>query len=321
MVRENINELAIVIPAYKIDFFEETLKSLSNQTCKDFTVYVGDDCSPSDFGSLIEEYKDRLDIRYTKFKTNLGSKDLVAQWTRCIELTEGEPWLWLFSDDDVMGERCVESFYKVVKSNYIYDLYHFDIDAIDDSGKVIFECRRFPDVLSSLDFYKKKEKDDIDCFVVEYIFSRNVYEETGGFQNFELAWGADIATWVKFSHNKGIKNIPGAHVYWRKSNINITPNREPDIVMRKFLINVEYFAWINNFFGPDMIAKFNEYAFTRNFVFYSRILTRKQLSEVSDKAIELRVTTESKKLMLQFLLPLIRVAKLIKSKIKPKKIQ
>ena len=42
---------------------------------------------------------------------------------------------------------------------------------------------------------------------------------------------------------------------------------------------------------------------------------------VSDKAIELRVTTESKKLMLQFLLPLIRVAKLIKSKIKPKKIQ
>lgn len=316
-----MKQLAIVIPAYKIDFFRATLDSLAAQTCKDFTVYVGDDCSSSDFGGLIEEYKERLDIRYTRFETNLGGKDLVAQWTRCIDLTEREPWLWLFSDDDVMGERCVEAFYQVIKSDNIYDIYHFDIDAIDAYSNVVFECRRFPDVLSSLDFYKKKEKDDIDSFVVEYIFSRKVYEETGGFQNFELAWGADIATWVKFSYYTGIKNIPCARVYWRKSDANITPNRQPDMVMRKFLINVEYFAWINKFFGRDVIAKFNDYAFTRNFVFYSRILSRKQLSEVSDKAIELRVTTVSKKRKLQLLLPLIRVAKLVKSKIKPKKIQ
>ena len=316
-----MKELAIVIPAYKIDFFRATLDSLTEQTCKDFTVYVGDDCSPSDFYSLIKEYKDRLDIRYTKFDTNLGGKDLVAQWGRCIELTQGEPWIWLFSDDDVMSGTCVESFYKTIATDSNHDLLHFDIDAIDADGKVIFKCRRFPDEISSLDFYMKKENDDIDCFVVEYIFSRKVYEETGGFQNFELAWGADIATWVKFSHAKGIRNIPRAHVYWRKSYANITPNRQREMVMRKFLINVEYFAWMNDFFGRDVIAKFNNYAFTRNFVFYSRILTREQLSEVADKAIELGVTTANKKRNLLFLLPFIRIAKLIKSKIKPKMIQ
>lgn len=316
-----MKDLAIVIPAYKIDFFRATLDSLAAQTCKDFTVYVGVDCSPSDFRSLIEEYKERLDIRYTRFDTNLGGIDLVAQWSRCIDLTEGEPWIWLFSDDDVMGGGCVESFFNTIEKDCNHDLYHFDIDAIDAEGKVVFECRRFPDVMSSLDFYKKKENDDIDCFVVEYIFSRKVYEETGGFQNFDLAWGADIATWVKFSHVRGIKNIPGAHVFWRKSFANITPNRHRDMVKRKFLINVEYFAWMNNFFGRDVISKFNEYAFTRNFVFYSRILTRQQLSQVSDKAIELDVTTESQKRKLLLLLPLIRIAKLLKSKIKPKKIQ
>ena len=48
--------LAIVIPAYKIDYFKATLDSLSVQTRKDFTVYIGDDCSPSDFKQLIDDY-------------------------------------------------------------------------------------------------------------------------------------------------------------------------------------------------------------------------------------------------------------------------
>lgn len=230
-----MNQLAIVIPAYKIDFFRATLDSLAAQTCKDFTVYVGDDCSPSDFENLVNEYKDKLVIHYTRFETNMGGKDLVGQWTRCIELTQEEPWIWLFSDDDVMSPTCVESFYKTVEKASNHDLYHFDIDAIDAEGKVVFECRRFPDIMSSLDFYKKKENDDIDCFVVEYIFSRKVYEITGGFQNFDLAWGADIATWVKFSHEKGIKNISEARVFWRKSDANITPNRQREMGSESFL--------------------------------------------------------------------------------------
>ena len=40
-------ELAVVIPYYKIDYFEETLISLKNQTNRNFNIYVGNDCSPS----------------------------------------------------------------------------------------------------------------------------------------------------------------------------------------------------------------------------------------------------------------------------------
>jgi len=38
--------LAIVVPYYKLTFFEETLKSLKSQTNKKFKVYIGDDASP-----------------------------------------------------------------------------------------------------------------------------------------------------------------------------------------------------------------------------------------------------------------------------------
>ena len=40
--------LAIIIPYFKLLFFEETLQSLAIQTDKRFKVYIGDDASPED---------------------------------------------------------------------------------------------------------------------------------------------------------------------------------------------------------------------------------------------------------------------------------
>ena len=42
---KNKYDLAIVIPAYKIDFFDSVLKSLANQTNKNFTIYVGNEAN------------------------------------------------------------------------------------------------------------------------------------------------------------------------------------------------------------------------------------------------------------------------------------
>src|SRR5690349_7148370 len=104
--------LAVIIPAYKLAFFDKALSSLAYQTNKNFTVYIGDDCSPEDLEEITEKYKSQLDIHYTRFKNNIGAKYLVYHWNRCIQLTRGEPWLWLFSDDDIADANCVETFYR-----------------------------------------------------------------------------------------------------------------------------------------------------------------------------------------------------------------
>lgn len=49
--------LAIVVPYYKLIFFEETLRSAPNQTDQRFKVYVGDDASPENFSDVLENYK------------------------------------------------------------------------------------------------------------------------------------------------------------------------------------------------------------------------------------------------------------------------
>lgn len=46
--------LAIIIPYYKLRFFEATLESLANQTDKRFKVYIGDDASPENLADLLE---------------------------------------------------------------------------------------------------------------------------------------------------------------------------------------------------------------------------------------------------------------------------
>ena len=65
--------LAIVIPYYKIQFFEETLRSLANQTDKRFMVYIGDDASPDDPLELLQRFSGQFPFEYHRFETNTGA--------------------------------------------------------------------------------------------------------------------------------------------------------------------------------------------------------------------------------------------------------
>ena len=307
-----MHDLAIVIPAYKIDFFEETLKSLTRQSCKDFTVYVGDDCSPSNFEELVLQYQDRLDIVYKKFESNLGGENLVAQWTRCIEMTQSEPWIWLFSDDDVMGDRCVELFYKRKKNDGENYLYHFDVKVIDSSNRVIKDALDYPPVITSEDFYCKKGCARLDSFVVEYVFSRKVYESVDGFQSFDLAWGSDIATWCKMGKDGGIHTIMGDFVFWRKSEKNITPDLNRSMARRKFRIDMDYFMWAKHFFGTKKIDLFTKYFLFRNFVFYSNSLTFADCGEILNVGVENAVISNYLKKIVMLMYPIVKVLKKIK---------
>lgn len=309
-----MKQLAIVIPTFKINYFRATLDSLAAQTCKDFTVYVGDDCSPFDFRSLIDEYVNKIDIKYTRFENNLGGKDLVAQWSRCVDLTNGEPWLWLFSDDDIIGANCVKDFYSALMLDNSYDIYHFNVEIIDENGCVSDRARPFPDVINAEDFYCQKETDKLDSFVVEYIFSRKKYELVGGFQTFNMAWGSDVATWVKIGREKGIKTIEGDKILWRRSGINITTTHSREVDFKKLMTNVDFICWINSYFGNKKINNIGRYILFRYYGYYSLKLSTKELLEVTNYAITKGVINKIHKYLFFCLLPFIRLIKKIKIK-------
>ncbi|MGJ1537743.1 glycosyltransferase [Sphingobacterium multivorum] len=266
----SLKELAIVIPAYKAVFFEEMLRSIVCQTDKRFTVYIGDDCSPDDLYSIVRIYEEDIDIVYHRFNENLGGKDLVDHWARCIDMAVDEEWIWLFSDDDLMDKDCVKNFYQTLESsNGEQYLYHFDVRIIGANGEIVSDRKSFPDKLSSVDFFKKRAANRIFSFVVEYIFSKKIYMDMNGFEKFDLAWGSDHATWIKFSSQKYICTIRGSKVSWRRSDHNISPNsKDACLSRRKVAASSVYYLWAKEFFKKEEIST---YFYVRHFLDDNRI--------------------------------------------------
>lgn len=306
-----MNDLAIIIPAYKAKYFHRTLESLARQTCKRFNVYIGNDCSPEDLESTVSCFSDKLNISYTRFSENLGGKDLVAQWNRCIALSTTEKWLWLFSDDDVLEPTCVEDFYRTVAETPSYDVFHFNVDVIDENDMVIRSLSRFPRITDSAQLYRDKMSNRLDSFVVEYIFSREIYEQTGGFVHFDLAWGTDLATWVKFGKEKGIRTIVGANVRWRESEINITPDKSVAMTMRKMLIDLKFLKWAESFLGKE-VHSFNQYALFRLITSYSNILSRTQVRDILGKAFEMQLISSTFMRVILIMYPIIAISHKLK---------
>jgi glycosyltransferase involved in cell wall biosynthesis len=113
-------KIAIVIPAYKCRFLRQTLDSIVVQTCRSFTVYIGDDASPQNLKEIVSDYADKMNIVYRRFDTNLGGVDLPGHWDRCIALAK-EPVVWFFSDDDLMPQDGVE---RIIKALECYGTKH-----------------------------------------------------------------------------------------------------------------------------------------------------------------------------------------------------
>jgi glycosyltransferase involved in cell wall biosynthesis len=243
-----MNKLAIVIPAYKEKYFEQAVKSVAGQTCKDFTLYIGDDAGPEVINEIAQKYCHGITLIYKRFEDNLGGKDLVAHWARCIELIKEEEWIWLFADDDIMSDECVEGFYESLavssKSNPVF---RFNLNIIDEHEKV---TQRFVTPANfSVEYFLKSYfiEHKLRNKVVEFIFSKKIYKEKGGFTNFPLAWGSDTSTMLKFGQSGGFITIDKGEVFWRDSTVNISSHGNEDINEKKRQASRQFYPWLFDF--------------------------------------------------------------------------
>ncbi len=187
-------------------------------------MYVfGDDCSPDDLKTICDVYADKLQIVYHRFDNNIGAKRLVHQWNRCVALTKNEQWIWLFSDDDVADNNCVEVFYNTIKQdNAAFDVYRFNTRIINDSNEVMVSTFESPFIDSSYNMAKEILYGNRGNAMPDHIFSRAVYEKYNGFVYTDYAQAADWASSILFSQQKGICTMSQAKVSWRLGSYNIT---------------------------------------------------------------------------------------------------
>lgn len=210
--------LAIVLPAWRAQFMGRALDSLRAQTDRRFRVYVGDDASPDDIAGVVARHGTGLDLVYHRFEENLGGRDLMAHWHRCLALTRKEPWLWVFSDDDEMEPECVAAFYRTWAAglNAVW-VVRFDHDVIGTDGQILER----PDSHPARESAEAMLEDVLNprsgriLRAQDHIFAREAYAKAGGFRSFPLGLYADTTTWLCFAEHGGVVTIPGVRVRWR----------------------------------------------------------------------------------------------------------
>lgn len=244
----NPKDLAIVIPAYKAEFLGRTLESLSSQTDKRFSVYVGDDASPQPLEEIVARYSSVLDVTYHRFDTNVGGDNLGKQWERCLRLMQGETFFCLFSDDDVMEPTCIERFYEAVEAHPDGDVFHFDIDIVDSMECVIKHCTPYPSFLSASDFLRQLYTYQIDARMPEFIFRAKHFRQSGGVIEFDLAYRSDNAIVLASGWQRGICTVKGAKVLWRDSGMNISSAKNTGLAVRRVLASIRFFSWLETFY-------------------------------------------------------------------------
>ena len=268
----DLNRLAIVIPLYKIDFFEETLNSICNQTDKRFNLYIGNDASSSDFEEIIKSYKEKFDFTYQFFKNNLGGEGrLVEQWERCIALSNNEEYIQILGDDDFISSNFVETFYQILDKKKTFDLLRFKMLKVSSESEVLQEFNQIKNINSTQHLLN-----DLNqvywISISENIFSRRVYNNIG-INKYPLAWRSDAMLVFEF----GLRNIEVtnlAYVAIRRSDVQLTMTSNP--------IHLSYKRKAMGRFYTDLLENYSDYfdyntqiLFSKNIIFYEEKLTSK----------------------------------------------
>jgi glycosyltransferase involved in cell wall biosynthesis len=253
-------ELAIIVPAFRAKYLEESLESILSQTNQKFNLYVFDDASEEPIHELMQKFQGRRPLIYHRFSENLGGRSLPQHWTRCVDRTV-EPWIWLFSDDDVMETDCVAAFLREIEvTNHSFDLYRFNTQCINSKSKIVATNDAYPNEEWGKDFLLVRLLEERGSTFQELVFSRQAWKRIGGFPDYPLAWAVDDVFISKMGENKPIRLIPSSRIQWRLSGTNITSVTTASVLSRKIIASRMFIEWVNEFLtaGKSDDKKFSQ---------------------------------------------------------------
>ncbi|WP_312767492.1 glycosyltransferase family 2 protein [Epilithonimonas sp.] len=260
------SKLAIVIPFYKIDFFEDTLKSLALQTNQGFNVYIGNDGSPDDPQELIKKYDRQDNFHYKRFEENFGGKGkLSEQWERCIDLSRDEDWIMILADDDYLSTNFVDVLYKNLHTaeKEKTTLLRFKMRRVSENNEFLIDLEQ-PVLQTGKDYVWEDETKKRFISISENVFSRKVYNEKK-FRKYPLAWRVPMMMYMDFTNNGNVLGINDAHIHIRRSSQQLTRRHDMDNYKRQAMelfyhdIIKEYEHAFHNFQNLQFLKVYNFY--------------------------------------------------------------
>lgn len=249
--------LTVIIPYFKISNFEETLKSLANQTDQRFDVFIGDDASPESPEELLRKYEGAFNFSYLRFNDNLGAHSLTKQWERCLENVQ-EEWFMILGDDDYLSENAVEEFYKSIQtsSEPVCSVLRFSRQIIGREKVINNKGYTLPNVFKSTEYLYKRSRNEVGSSLSEYVFRIEDYKKYG-IKNYPSAFYSDNMMVMEYSGFSNIKNIR-ATAFIRITNESLSGNSKNKKLIEKagWLFYSDIIFHYSQFFTVNQLSMF-----------------------------------------------------------------
>ena len=239
---------SFVLPAYKSEYLQVAIDSILQQTYIDFELIIVDDASPYHLESIVNQYNDNR-IVFHRNENNIGGKNLVSNWNKCIKYAKGE-YVILASDDDIYSPFFLQQVDERIKDYPDVDIIRSRVNRIDSDGIITDIEQIYKPFMPFSEFVFYWSKGIINC-IANYAFKRTALLEAGGFVDMPCAWYSDDITIVNMSFN-GIATTDDALFYFRTSDKSISWTFNKETIRKKWKANGMFYEWFNDTIIPQM---------------------------------------------------------------------
>ena len=239
---------SFVLPAYKSEYLQVAIDSILQQTYIDFELIIVDDASPYHLESIVNQYNDNR-IVFHRNENNIGGKNLVSNWNKCIKYAKGE-YVILASDDDIYSPFFLQQVDERIKDYPDVDIIRSRVNRIDSDGIITDIEQIYKPFMPFSEFVFYWSKGIINC-IANYAFKRTALLDAGGFVDMPCAWYSDDITIVNMSFN-GIATTDDALFYFRTSDKSISWTFNKETIRKKWKANGMFYQWFNDTIIPKM---------------------------------------------------------------------
>lgn len=212
--------VSVLMPVFKTCYLSKAILSILNQTVSDFELIIVNDKSPEDVDTIVSSFCDSR-IRYYTNEENIGNKDIVANWNKCLSYAKGE-YFCLICDDDCYAPTFLEEMLRLAKQYPQCNVFRSGVQIVDKAENVYDYYPSSPEWECSEDYMWHVFRGYRCQTVSEWFYRRQPIVDLGGYVSLPLAWYSDFLTTFKLSLKGGIVSTSKHLVSFRMSGENIT---------------------------------------------------------------------------------------------------
>lgn len=237
--------VTIAIPAYKRTFLSESIESALSQDYYNIELIIVDDNSPHNLKDIVNQFNDAR-IKYYKNDVNIGRKNPVANWNRCVELAQGDFFI-LLCDDDLLMPTFISSLLKLADKYMNCNVFHARRIIRNEITKKEIEDQPIPEWISAEEMYKSKYWHTITEFMY-----RTPHVKKLKYVSFPVAWGSDDVSIINFAAEGGIASASECLAVFRYNEEHISKNDTH--MVEKAKARIENAMWFGQFFYDNEFA-------------------------------------------------------------------